>query len=74
MVLPVLQAFCSKSVPCLQCSAGGKKQQFAWDGNKVIAVNQDLLAEGYTAAGDQLSCQHSDSAFSTRAAAQLTVK
>jgi hypothetical protein len=33
--------------------AGGKQQQFAWDGNKVIAINKDLLDEGYTAAGGQ---------------------
>eukprot|EP00882_Tetradesmus_deserticola_P031372 GHRQ01035474.1.p1 GENE.GHRQ01035474.1~~GHRQ01035474.1.p1 ORF type:complete len:440 (+),score=177.05 GHRQ01035474.1:535-1854(+) len=30
---------------------GGKQQQFAWDGDKVIAINKALLDEGYTAAG-----------------------
>ncbi|WIA30727.1 hypothetical protein OEZ86_000794 [Tetradesmus obliquus] len=30
---------------------GGKQQQFAWDGSKVIAINKALLDEGYTAAG-----------------------
>jgi hypothetical protein len=32
--------------------AGGKQQQFAWDGGKVIAINKALLDEGYTAAGE----------------------
>jgi hypothetical protein len=32
-------------------AAGGKQQQFAWDGGKVIAINKALLDEGYTAAG-----------------------
>jgi hypothetical protein len=31
--------------------AGGKQQQYAWNGNKIVAINQDLLNEGYTAAG-----------------------
>jgi hypothetical protein len=32
--------------------AGGKQQQFAWDGGRVIAINKELLDEGYTAAGE----------------------
>jgi hypothetical protein len=30
---------------------GGKQQRFAWDGKRIIAINKDLLEEGYTAAG-----------------------
>lgn len=30
---------------------GGKQQQYAWNGNRIVAINQDLLNEGYTAAG-----------------------
>lgn len=30
---------------------GGKQQQYAWNGSKIVAINQDLLNEGYTAAG-----------------------
>lgn len=32
-------------------AAGGKQQQYAWNGSKIVAINQDLLNEGYTAAG-----------------------
>lgn len=34
-------------------AAGGKQQQYAWNGSKIVAINQDLLNEGYTAAGAQ---------------------
>jgi len=32
---------------------GGKQQQYAWNGSRIVAINQDLLNEGFTAAGEQ---------------------
>jgi hypothetical protein len=37
-----------------ECPAGGKQQQYAWNGSRIVAINQDLLDEGYTAAGGRL--------------------
>lgn len=50
----------------------GKRQQFAWNGSKVIAINEDLLDEGYTAAGaqpsvcSQTSHQHGSAKIGTK--------
>jgi hypothetical protein len=52
------------------CCAGGKQQQYAWDGSKIVAINQDLLDEGYTAAGDQTHRQHAQPAWIGAAAVQ----
>lgn len=32
-------------------AAGGKAQRYAWNGSRIVAINQDLLNEGFTAAG-----------------------
>lgn len=36
----------------LHCT-GDKQQQYAWNGSRIVAINQDLLNEGFTAAGGQ---------------------